>query len=98
MNKIKIGDRVQLTAKCHTWHAQHIVEGYQVKGEFQKKNYEEIACILGSKARRSKLKGTAVNYGASDELFKKRNFVRVEFQWKDLKCDFYCSEKDLKRL
>ena len=100
-NKIKVGDRVQLTAKSHTWHTKHIVEGYTIPTlmEIPKYHYEEVACLLGSKARRTKLKGTVVNYGAPDDAFKnKRNFVKVEFQWKDLCVDFYCSENELKRL
>lgn len=99
-NKIKIGDRVQLKAKAHSWHTKHIVEGYAIPGgEIAKYHYEEVACLLGSKARRSKLKGTVVNYGAPDDEFKStRSFVHVEFDWKGLKCDFYCSENELKRL
>jgi hypothetical protein len=102
MNKIKIGDRVQLTAKMHTWHAEFTVANYTRPGEpfvLPKEYYEEIACILGSKARRTKLKGTVTEYGATDDAFKnKRNFVKVDFNWKGLKVGFYCSENDLKRL
>jgi len=99
MNKIKIGDRVQLTAKCHTWHTEHLVETHTFDGKIGKNLYEDAALLLGSKARRTKLKGTALNYGAEDNDFKdKRKFVNVEFQWKNLKTNFYCSEKDLKKL
>lgn len=101
MNKVKIGDRVQLTAKMHSWHVQHFNEMFLSPGnrELEKADYQEAALLYGSKSRRTKLKGTVVSYGSSDDNFKhKRNFVRVEFQWKGLKCDFYCSEKDLKRL
>ena len=101
MNKIKIGDRVQLKTKTHTWHAKHINDVYlrYTQSEFDKENFEEIACLLGSKARRTKLKGTAIGYGATDDDFKnKRNYVRVKFNWKGLTVEFYCSELDLKRL
>jgi hypothetical protein len=101
MNKVKIGDRVQLTAKAHTWHVKHLNDNFLRPGstELEKENYEEAALLYGSKSRRTKLKGTAVNYGAPDSDFKcKRAYIRVEFQWNGLKCDFYCSEKDLKRL
>src|ERR1700690_1826305 len=107
MNKVKIGDRVQLKAKAHTWHATTIIDMYQRRGSgefegtsiFDKTDFEEIACILGSKARRTKLKGTAVNYGSDDDEFNNtRKVVRIEFNWNGLKVDFYCSEKDLKRL
>ena len=98
-NKIKIGDRVQLKAKAHSWHTEHIVDCFaRPSGEIPKKYYEEVACLLGSKARRSKLKGTVTNYGAEDDAFKNRKFVHVEFEWHDFKASFYCSEEDLKRL
>lgn len=100
MNKIKIGDRVQLTAKCHSWHTEHIVDSYQARGEFQKRDYQQIAMLLLSKARRVKLKGDVINYGAEDDMYfkGKRNFVNVRFQYKDMTLDMYCSEKELKRL
>lgn len=97
----KLGDRVQLKAKAHNWHTKHIVEVFEVPGrhEFQKKNYEEIALLLGSKARRTKLKGTVKGFGMGDDEFKdRRPYVFVEFKWKDMVCDFYCSEHELKRL
>lgn len=107
MNKVKIGDRVQLKAKAHTWHTRTIIDMYKRRGSdeygetvvFDKSDFEEIACLLGSKARRTKLKGIAVNYGSDDDEFQNtRKVVRIEFNWKGLKVDFYCSEKDLKRL
>lgn len=101
MNKIKIADRVQLKSKCHSWHIKYLIDNFLRPGstEFEKQNFEEIALLLGSKSRRTKLKGKVVSYGAADDEFKgKRNFVLVVFQWKDLNCNFYCSEKDLKRL
>lgn len=101
MNKVKIGDRVQLKAKAHTWHTKTIIDMYTYpdSNTFHKRDFEEIACLLGSKARRTKLKGTAIQYGAEDDEFNNdRNVVLVEFNWKGLKVDFYVSEKDLKRL
>jgi len=101
MNKLKPGDKVQLTAKCHSWHTEHIVEVFETPStrEFRKEYYEEIAMWLLSKARRVKLKGLVVGYGAQDDDFKdKRNFVRVELFYKDMSLDTYFSEKDLKKL
>lgn len=99
MNKIKIGDKVQLTAKCHSWHADTAFEMYECQGKVRPKDYEEIAMLLLSKGRRAKLKGKVINYGAEDEDFKnKRKYVNVEFQYKDMILDMYCSEKDLKKL
>ena len=66
--------------------------------EVEKKNYEEIACLLGSKAKRSKLRGVVRGFGCGDSDFKdRRPFVFVVFNWKGLKADFYCSEKDLRK-
>lgn len=96
---IRPGDRVQLKAKTHTWHATYMPEMCSVSGKFELKDLNEIVCILGSKATRAKLKGTVVGYGAEDDAFNnKRKFVRVEFQWKNFKAGFYCSQKDLKKL
>lgn len=96
---IRPGDRVQLSAKTHSWHTEHMVDCYQAGGEFQKENYEEIAMLLLSKARRAKLKGTVLNYGADDDEFKnKRKFVNVKFEYKDMHVTMYCSQKDLKKL
>lgn len=99
MNKLKIGDKVQLSAKNHTWNTEHIVECYTSRGEFAKKDYEEIAMLLLSKARRVKLKGKVINYGATDDDYKHlRKYVNVEFSYKDMKLEMYCSEKDLRKL
>lgn len=101
MNKLKVGDRVQLKAKNHSWYTEHMIEMYENPGthEFKRANYEEIAMILLSKARRTKLKGVVINYGAGDDEFKgKRKFVRVQFFYKDMTTDFYVSEKDVKKL
>lgn len=99
MNKLKPGDKVQLTAKTHSWYTEHIVESYQVRGEFQKENYREIAMLLESKAKRVKLKGIVLDYGAEDDLFDdKRKNVYVEFYYKDMCLNSYFSEKDLKKL
>ena len=100
MSSYKLEDRVILNEKTHTWHVKHIVDCFAVPGsdEFHKDYFEEIACLLGSKARRSKLRGVIKGFGAQDDDFKdKRPFVFVEFQWKGLKADFYCSEKDLRK-
>ncbi len=99
MNKIKIGDKVQYKTKAHASMTDHIVDFFRVGMKFKKKDYEEIAMLLLSKARRAKLKGKVIGYGASDEEFKnKRKFVKVEFYYKDMKTDFYCSENELKRI
>lgn len=101
MNKLKPGDKVQLKAKTHSWYAGHTVESYRVgtHGEFEKRSYEEIAMLLLSKARRVKLKGIVLDYGAHDNDFKdQRNFVHVELYYKDMSMDTYFSEKDLKKL
>lgn len=98
---LKTGKRVQLKTKAHSFHTKHIVNFFTTSSqpEFTKDSYEEIALLLGSKARRTKLKGTVVGYGASDDDFKDgRPFLLVEFQWKGLTTEFYCSEKDLKKL
>lgn len=99
MNKLKVGDRVQLTAKAHSWHTEHLVETHSMNEKIPKDLYEDAALLLGSKARRTKLKGTVIGFGAEDDAFKyKRNFVHVEFQWKGLKTTMYESEKSLKKL
>lgn len=99
MNKLKIGDKVQLKAKCHSWHTNHIIDVFQLDNKFHKQHWEEISLLLLSKLKRAKLKGEVVSYGSEDDEFKnKRKVVLVEFYYKDMFCDFYCSEKDLKRL
>lgn len=101
MNKLKIGDKVQLKAKSHTWHTENINMVFlkPSSSEFEKENYEEIALLLLSKARRAKLKGKVLNYGATDGDYKDgRQYVRVEFSYKGMKTDFYCSENELKRI
>lgn len=100
MNKLKIGDRVQLKASAHSWHTEHIVDCFENpnSGEFKKKDYEEIAMLLLSKARRVKLKGKVLNYGSNDQDLKDKYYVRVEFYYKDMKTSFYCSENELKRI
>jgi hypothetical protein len=92
MSKFELGDKVQLKTKCHTWHVKHLVDCFTTDSqpEFEKENYEEVACLLGSKARRTKLKGIVDGYG--DDC------VHVTFQWKDLCCAFYVEPKDLKKL
>ncbi len=97
MNNINPGDKVQLTAKAHAWHTEHIVDVFNYKGEFQRRDYEEIAMLLLSKARRIKLKGLVIGYGAEDETRKKK-YLLVEFYYKDMTVNFYCDEKDLKGL
>lgn len=99
MKQIKVGAKVQLKAKAHSWHTDNIVDCFQVHGKFKKKDYQDIVILLLSKARRAKLKGEVVGYGAQDDDFKdKRPFVKVVFKYKDMVTDFYCSEADLKRL
>lgn len=99
MNKLKIGDKVQLTAKSHSWHTNYIIDVFQIGNRFEKRNFEEIAMLLLSKSRRVKLKGHVLGYGSNDKNFKnKRNYVFVEFYYKDMICDFYCSEGDLKKI
>lgn len=99
MNKLKPGDKVQLTARTHSWYTEHIVECYKSGDEFQKKDYREIAMLLESKAKRVKLKGIVLDYGAEDDLFQnKRRNVQVELYYKDMSLTSYFSEKDLKKL
>ena len=100
MSSYKLEDRVILNEKAHTWHTTHINDMFLIPGtkEVQKKDYEEIACLLGSKSKRSKLRGVVKGFGCGDDDFKdRRPVVFVEFQWKGLKADFYCSEKDLRK-
>ena len=99
MNKLKLDQKVILNEKAHSWHTKHINDCYLVPSqkEYKKDYYEDIACLLGSKAKRSKLRGIVKGFGCGDDEFKgKRNFVLVEFKWKGLKVDFYCSENDLR--
>lgn len=99
MNKIKIGDKVQYTTKAHASMTEHTIDYFRVGNRFKKEDYEEIAMLLLSKARRAKLKGKAIGYGSTDDDFKnKRKFVRVEFKYKDMKTEFYCSENELRKL
>lgn len=100
MNKFKVNDKVILNEKSLTWHVDHLVDCYTVPSElrkFPKYSYEEVAALLLAKANRSKLRGVVIGYGAQDDDFKdKRNFVKVDFNYKGLKVDFYCSEKDIR--
>lgn len=98
MNQLNPGDKVQLTAKAHAWHTEHIVDVFKCGDEFQRKDYEEIAMILLSKARRVKLKGLVVGYGAEESNSKQKKYLLVEFFYKDMSTEFYCSESDLKGL
>lgn len=99
-NKIKPGDRVQLTSEAHSWQAEHIVSVFEnpLKHEFERKDYEDIAMLLLSKARRIKLKGKVLGYGAEDGGKSTRKFLHVEFYYKDMKQKFYCSRDELKKL
>lgn len=97
-NKLKINDKVQLTAKCHSWHTSHIIDTCSIHNRFSKNDYEEIAMLLLSKARRVKLKGKILNYGSEEDINRKLKFVNVEFSYKDMTTSFYCSESDLKKL
>lgn len=97
MNKFNPGDKVQLTAKAHAWHTENIIDNFKIGDKFQREDYQEIATLLLSKARRVKLNGLVVGYGAEDETQKKK-YLLVEFYYKDMAVNFYCDEKELKGL
>jgi len=101
MNKLKIGNKVQLSTKSHKWHVEHINQVFlrPSSSEFEKENYEDISILLLSKARKAKLQGKVVSYGSTDDDYKDgRQYVKVVFKYKGMTTDFYCSENELKRI
>ena len=99
MNRLKLGDKVVLTSKAHKWHVDYLVEGFTIHNKIPERHWKDVVCILGSKVMKVPLKGKVTGYGANDEEYKdNRNFVKVNFSWRNFNTWGYFSEKDVRKV
>lgn len=110
-NKLKIGDKIQLTKEMTEWYVKNVNWSYLVPGdtEIQTKDCSSVAGFYHSFLTNSPIKGEVTGYGANDSgpkykggedwiNFKDKKVIRVTLKLKYSNYETYVSERHLRKI
>jgi hypothetical protein len=95
-NKLKIGDKVELTQECVNYYATHLVDIFSkphncIYGTEILNGHEEIHGYVDAYITKKMPRGVVVGYGAEDEI-RGYNNVKVKIYFKYKTVESYFSE------